>query len=373
MSDPRLKTLARLLVSYCVHARPGDRVALRCWGSIAEALLLQAEVMCQVLHAGAHPHLWFTPDQSEEFDAAFYSEANDAQLEYIDPLYEHLCREFEGHVIALCEINPRRLSAIDASRQSLHGRALSDLRRVYLERAGKGDLRWVLVGLPTIGYADNAGMSLAEYEDFVYSAAFADIDDPVSAWQSVSREQQRIVDWLAGKQQVQVKGPHIDLTLSIAGRSFVNCDGHLNMPDGEVFTGPVEDSVSGWVESTFPAINYGVDVGRVTLRLENGLVVRADAEKNPEQFIRLLDTDAGARRLGEFGIGTNERIQRFTQNMLFDEKIGGTVHVAVGSSYPETGAVNESALHWDFLCDMKAGGQIIVDGHLVYDSGRFLI
>ncbi|MCJ7677597.1 MAG: aminopeptidase [Anaerolineales bacterium] len=373
MSDPRLKTLARLLVSYCVRAQPGDRVALRCLGSIATALHLQAEVMHQILHAGAHPHLWFTPDQSEEFDAAFYSEANDAQLEHIDPLGEHLCREFECDIVALCETNPRRLDGIDASRQCLHRRSLSDLRRVYFQRAGRGDLRWVLVGLPTIGYADNAGMSLPEYENFVYSATFADVDDPISAWQSVSRGQQHIVDWLAGKRQVQLKGPHVDLTFSIAGRSFINCDGHLNMPDGEVFTGPVEDSVNGWVESTFPAINYGIDVGRVTLRLENGLVVRADAEKNPEQFIRLLDTDAGARRLGEFGIGTNERIQTFTQNMLFDEKIGGTVHVAVGSSYPETGAVNESAVHWDFLCDMKAGGQIIVDGQLVYDSGRFLI
>jgi aminopeptidase len=373
MRDPRLMALARLLVSYSVRPQPGDRVALRCWGSIAAALPLQAEVLRQVLAAGAHPHLWFTPDLSEEVDATFYSEANDAQLEHVDPLYDHLSREFECDIIACCETDARRLSGVDASRQSLHRRAASDLRREYYARAGRGEMRWVMVGLPTIGYAENAGMSLAEYEDFLYSATLADVEDPAAEWQSISRQQQHIVEWLAGKRQVQVKGPHVDLTFSIAGRSFVNCDGHLNMPDGEVFTGPVEDSVNGWVESTFPAINYGIDVGRVTLRLEDGLVVRADAEKNPEQFIRLLDTDAGARRLGEFGIGTNERIQKFTQNMLFDEKIGGTVHVAVGSSYPETGAVNESALHWDFLCDMKAGGQIIVDGQLVYDSGRFLI
>jgi aminopeptidase len=373
MSDPRRTKLARLLVDYCVQAKPGDRVALRAWGSIATALPFHTEVFHHVLAAGAHPLLMFSPNLAEEFDTVLFAEASDAQLEHIPPMLVHLAREVECDILVLCETNPRRLEGIDASRQSILARASADLRQEYFERAARGEMRWVLVGLPTVGYAADAGMSLPELEEFVYSATYADTDDPALAWESVSRKQKHLVEWLVGKEHVQVKGPHVDLAFSIAGRSFVNCDGHLNMPDGEIFTGPVEESVNGWMESTFPAINFGVDVGRVTLRLEGGLVVHAEAEQNPEQLTRLLDTDAGARRLGEFGIGTNDRIQRFTRNMLYDEKIGGTIHVAVGTGYPETGSVNQSAIHWDFLCDMRAGGQIRVDGQLFYDSGRFLV
>jgi aminopeptidase len=216
-------------------------------------------------------------------------------------------------------------------------------------------------------------MSLQEYEAFVYSATYSDSDDPVSAWNAVAKRQKKVVEWLLGKKQVHVRGRYIDITFSIDGRTFISCDGHLNMPDGEVFTGPVDGTVNGWFESSFPAVEYGVDVGKVAFRFEDGIAVRAEAEKNQDHLTKMLETDEGARRVGEFGIGTNDRIKLFTKNMLFDEKIGGTIHLAVGRAYPETGAKNESAIHWDFLCDMKDGGQIIVDDQVLYESGKFAV
>jgi aminopeptidase len=216
-------------------------------------------------------------------------------------------------------------------------------------------------------------MSLEEYEDFVFSSTLADTEDPIALWGELGRKQQALVDWLAGRKAVQVRGNHVDLSFSIAGRTFMNCDGHVNMPDGEICTTPLEDSANGWLESTYPAVNYGIDVGRVAFRFENGVIVRADPEKNQAHLDKLLATDEGARRLGEFGIGTNSAIKLFTKNMLFDEKMAGTIHVAAGAGIPETGAAHDSAIHWDFLCDMAEGGRITVDGELFYDSGRFLI
>ena len=216
-------------------------------------------------------------------------------------------------------------------------------------------------------------MSLAEYERFVYGATFAAQPDPVAAWQEVHNTQQRLVDWLVGKDEVVVRGPHVDLKLSIAGRTFINSDGRRNMPSGEIFTGPVEDSVNGWIRFTYPALRGGREVEGVEMTFEHGKVVRASAEKNEEYLISQLDSDPGARYLGEFAIGTNYRIQRFTKSILYDEKIGGTLHVAVGSGYPETGSRNQSAVHWDFICDMRQESEILVDGELFYRNGQFMV
>jgi len=216
-------------------------------------------------------------------------------------------------------------------------------------------------------------MSLNAYTDFVYQATFADQPDPVARWQEVHQTQQRLVDWLSGKQQVTVKGPHVDLSLSIAGRTFINSDGKKNMPSGEIFTGPVEDSANGWVHFTYPAIRGGREVEGVRLEFTDGKVVGATAEKNEDYLISQLDIDEGARYLGEFAIGTNYGIDRFTKSILFDEKIGGTFHIAVGAGYPETGSLNKSSLHWDFICDMRTESEIRVDGELFYQNGRFLL
>jgi aminopeptidase len=216
-------------------------------------------------------------------------------------------------------------------------------------------------------------MSLSEFSDFVFASTYADREEPLAAWIHLSETQAKIVKKLAGKRTVTVQGPYIDMRFSIEDRTFINCDGKLNMPDGEIFTCPVENSITGWMETSFPALHMGVDVGRVRLGLENGRVEQAEAEKNQDYLSAMLGIDDGARRVGEFGIGTNEQIKSITRNMLFDEKIGGTIHLALGASYPQAGGVNQSAIHWDFLCDMRQGGIITIDGKRIYESGRFTI
>jgi aminopeptidase len=334
---------------------------------------LEAEVIREVLRSGGQPHPYVVPARADEFDYVFFSTAAEDQLQRPDRVIELVTKEFDCDINILSETNTRRLSHIDSERQATWGHAQTDLVHLYLERAARRELRWVLTATPTPGYAQDAEMSLEEYETFIYCSMLVDTPDPVSLWEDIGRKQKSLVEWLGTKKTVQVKGKYADLSFSIAGRTFISCDGHLNMPDGEIFTGPVEDSVNGWLETTYPAIKYGIDVGKVTFRFENGTIVRADAEKNQGHLDRLLATDQGSHRLGEFGIGTNNAIKVFTKNMLFDEKIGGTIHVAAGLGFPESGAKNESALHWDFLCDMTEGGKITVDDQPFYESGRFLV
>ena len=216
-------------------------------------------------------------------------------------------------------------------------------------------------------------MSLRDYENFVYGACYCDREDPVAEWVRVHDEQERVVQWLKGRSQVKVVGPNVDLTLSVKGRTFINSDGKHNMPSGEVFTGPVEDSANGWVRFTYPAVHGGREVEGVELTFEGGKVVKATAKKNEDYLIRMLDIDEGSRYLGEFAIGTNFGIQKFTKNILFDEKIGGSFHMAVGAGYPDTGSQNQSAIHWDMICDMRDSGEIWVDGEQLYKDGVFVI
>jgi aminopeptidase len=216
-------------------------------------------------------------------------------------------------------------------------------------------------------------MSLREYEEFVYSAGLLDDPDPVARWREFAAKQQKLVDWLKGKKTVRVTGPHCNVTVGIEGRTFINADGTKNFPDGEIFTGPQEDVTEGYVEFTYPAIYQGREVEGITLTFEKGRVVKASAKKGEDFLHKMLDTDAGARVLGEFAIGTNTGIKKFTRNILFDEKLGGTIHMAVGASYPDTGGQNKSAIHWDMICDMHGGGEITVDGVPFYRDGEFLI
>src|SRR3972149_664614 len=239
----------------------------------------------------------------------------------------------------------------------------------YTEAVRAGAHVFAPVGLPG---AQEADMSLAEYQDFVYTAGRLDHPDPVASWQAEGRRQRELIAWLAGHDQVKLEGPHIDLRLSVKGRTFIEADGKHNFPDGEIFTGPIEGSVHGWVRFAYPAIYGGREVGGIELWCEDGKVVTEKASKGQELLTSLLNTDPGARYLGEWGIGTNYAISRFTKNMLFDEKIGGTIRLAVGASYPETGGANEPGLHWDMLCDMREG-EITVDGEMFYKGGRPVI
>jgi aminopeptidase len=232
--------------------------------------------------------------------------------------------------------------------------------------------KWVTTLYPTDGFAQDAGMSLKEYEDFVFNAVHANEEDPIAYWNSTAEGQQKAIDFLAGKDIVTLRGPNVDLSLSIKGRKFMNSTGMYNMPDGEIYTGPVEDSVNGWVRFTYPAIYGGVAVEGAELTFLSGRVEQARADKNEGYLIKMLESDDGSRYLGEFAIGTNFDINKFTGNILFDEKIGGTFHMALGAGYPETGSHNKSAIHWDMICDMRTDSEILVDGELFYKNGEFV-
>jgi aminopeptidase len=367
MADIRVEKLADLLVNYSVKVRPGDKVAIR-GESLAEPL--HKAIYVKVLQAGGHPYFVITPGGSAEL---FYKYASDEQLKHIPPPTELINDTYDVSIYAGGEENTKALSNIDPAKIVLHQQSRTDLQKRFLERFARGEVRWTYVLYPTNAYAQDAEMGLTEYEDFVYAACLGDENDPIGYWNRFSKRQQKVVDWLKGKKNIHVTAPETDLNFTVAGRTFVNCDGRENMPDGEVFTGPVEDSMNGHVYFSYPAIENGHEVTGVRLWFENGKVVKATAEKNEDFLLKTLDTDEGARRIGEFAFGTNTGITKFTRQILFDEKIGGSFHMALGAGYPETGAKNVSAIHWDMICDMRQGGQVTVDGQVLYKNGRFVI
>ncbi len=367
MADTRLLNLASLLVNYSAEIRTGDWVVIR--GGVAALPLIRATAV-EVLRAGGHPTVVLNDDET---DAAVARAASEEQIRWISPLEPLVYDKADSLVFIRGASNTRAMTQVSPAKQRAAQHARAELMATFMRRSAEGTLRWVSTLFPTPAYAQEADMSLAEYEDFVYRATFADQPDPIAKWQEIHAMQQRMVDWLKGKREVVVKGPNADLTLSIEGRTFINSDGHHNMPSGEIFTGPVEDSVNGWVRFTYPALYGGREVEGVELRFENGKVVEAHAEKNEAFLLEMLDSDPGARYLGEFAVGTNYGIDRFTKNILFDEKIGGSIHMAVGAGYPETGSKNKSAIHWDFICDMRTDSAIWVDGELFYKDGQFQV
>jgi aminopeptidase len=242
-----------------------------------------------------------------------------------------------------------------------------------MQRGADRSFKWVTTLYPTEGYAIEAEMSLSNFEDFVYHACHADQADPVAYWNKVETSQKKIIERIEGHDQVVLRGPNVDLSLSIKGRTFLNAAGKNNMPDGEVFSGPVEDSLNGFVRYSYPAIYSGVLVEGVELTFSEGKVTKALAEKNQPFLLEMLESDAGARYVGEFAIGTNYEIDRFSHNILFDEKLGGSFHMALGAGYPETGSKNKSVIHWDMICGMQKDAEILLDGEVVYKNGKFVI
>lgn len=367
MADPRLLKLAELLVAYSVKVKPGDWVLIR--GHVVSEPLV-TEVVRQVVKAGGNPTLQISSDGIEE---AYLSQASEDQLQWVSPVNEMLYDEADVLMSIRATANTRALTGIDPEKERIRAVANRKLTETYLRRSAAKELRWVGTQFPCPAYAQEADMRLSEYEDFVYAATFADQDDPVAEWQKIHDDQQRIIDWLVGKKIVTVKSPNADLTLSIEDRTFINSDGQNNMPSGEIFTGPVEDSANGWVNFTYPAIRSGREVDGVRLEFKDGKVIKATAKKNEAYLLSQLESDSGAKYLGEFAIGTNYGIKKFTKSILFDEKIGGSFHMAVGAGYPETGSVNKSSIHWDFICDVKEDSEIRVDGELLYKNGEFQI
>jgi len=367
LADERIVKLARLIVEYSVAVRPGDKVLIR-GGSVAEPLL--KEIFARVLQAGGHPLIMVSLPGTEEL---FYKHASEEQLKHVPKPLELIAETYDVRITIISDSNTRALSRVDPQKVVTQQRALTGLMKTFMRRSAAGELRWNVAPFPTNAYAQDAEMSLDQYEDFVYRACMPDPSDPVGYWKRFSARQQNLVEWLKGKRQVHVKGIETDIRFSIEGRSFQNCDGRFNMPDGEVFTGPVEDSMEGHVLFSYPAVYDGREVTAVRLRFKQGKAVEATAEKNESFLNATLDTDPGARFVGEFAIGTNEGIDQFTREILFDEKIGGSFHMALGAGYPETGSKNESAIHWDMICDLRRGGEIRVDGEMLYRNGKFVV
>ncbi len=367
--DIRIEKMAEVLIDYSTAVQPGERMLIRSTSPAAEPL---AQALYQAaLRRGAEAFTYV--HLREEDSLALEATANSDLLATVNPMLKLMYDTCDVIIRIEADENPRALSNYPPELQQAWGRGKAALMKIQMEREGNGTLRRCTTQFPTQGYAQAAGMSLSQYEDFVYSACKLHLPDPVAAWRQVEQEQQRLVDYLAGKQKLQVRGQNIDLELSIAGRSFLNACGDANFPDGEIFTGPVEDSVNGWVKFTYPAYHAGNEIVGIELTFVDGLVTKATAQKNETHLRSTLDTDPGARRLGEFAIGTNYDIRQFTGSILFDEKIGGTVHLAVGQGYPESGSVNESAVHWDMICDLRDGGEILADGERFYQAGKFLI
>ncbi len=367
MLDPRVEKLAETIVKYSSAVQPGDKVFL--WGDIAGLPLLR-QVYQQCVLAGGHVLMNITDDTSTDF---LLRNGNTDQLEWLSPLEHWRAEESDVSILVRATNNTRRSTSIDPGRSAQYAKARRPLNRKRAERTAANAHRWTLTQFPTEAYAQEADMALEEFEDFVYHATFADQPDPIQCWHDLRDSQQKYVDWLKGRKQVVARGPNIEMTLSIDGRTFINSEGTHNMPSGEIFTGPVENSVEGWVRFTYPAIRDGRQVEGVELKFEAGKVVKATARKNQDYLLTQIDSDEGARYLGEFAVGTNYGINRFTGNILFDEKIGGTLHMALGSGYPETGSKNESAIHWDMICDMRTDSEITVDGDLLYKDGQFVI
>ena len=367
MKDQRVEALAQILVRYSTKVKKGETCVVQS-PSTAEPLALA--VYEEILRAGGYPIVQLSPEGAA---AAFYELADDDQLEWVPPTAAWAVEQADVRIAILGDANTRDLSQVDPKKQAKVQRARKDLMDTSMRRSATGEYRWALTLFPTHAYASEAGMSLAAYEDFYYAACLATDPEPVTAWQRQSDMVRCLAEWIGGKEEVHITAPGTDIKLGVAGRTWVPCVGDRNMPDGEFFTGPIEDSVEGEISYSFPAVYSGREVSGVKLRFEAGKVVDASAERGEEFLHEMLDTDEGARRLGELGIGTNYGITDSTREILLDEKIGGSVHMAIGMSYPETGGTNSSAVHWDMVCDLRPGGSITVDGEELQRDGKFLV
>ena len=365
MLDTRVCDMAQVLVEYSLAVKAGEHVLVH---SPPLATPLVEQVYRRLLSVGAHPIVRIGLPRLSEIALR---EASDAQLhslikldrDEVDRVAAWLVIDAPENLKTLASLEPHRAATWHAARAGLMGRCI--------ERIADGDMRWCHTVFPTYANAQQACMSLAEYEDFVFSAALLDHDDPVLAWRALHTRQRAIVDFLDTTSQLSIVAPGVNLRCDVRGRTWINGSGAFNFPDGEVFTSPVEASMSGTIAFTFPAVYKQTTVHDVVLTFEDGRVVDWSASSNHGFLTAMLETDAGARYVGEIAFGLNDRVQRFTGNTLFDEKLAGTMHLALGRSYPRTGGTNRSAIHWDMVTSLKEG-QVDADGELCYVAGDFV-
>ena len=367
MFDERYKKFADILLNHSLSIKKDDLFIMN--GSPQSMPLLSA-VYQGAVKKGAHPTVRMG---MEHFSELFYKHATKEQLEFVSPLHRFELEKVDARLSILSPENTRYMTHADPKKQSIRSKSQQPIHEIFLKRAAEKKLRWCVTQFPTNAAAQDAEMSLSEYESFVFDAAHVQEEDPVGYWETVGKRQQRFIEMLSSKDRIHIVAEDTDLTLSVKDRKWINCYGKENFPDGEVFTGPVEDSAEGYIHFSFPSVYGGRQVDDVKLWFEKGNVVKKEALSGLSFLNSMLDTDDGAKRLGEFAFGLNDGVKQFTKNTLFDEKIGGTIHLAVGSGYPETKSTNVSGIHWDMVCDLRKKGEIYADDELIYRQGKFII
>ena len=361
-----LEKYADLLVHYCMEIKPGDKLFIKTT-ILAEPLV--REVFRSAIRAGA---MVDTDLEFREQTRIFFQEAQAPQLSRVSPLYKLAMETYDAYLHIRAPFNLGERNGSTPEKSKIHQQAHHAVADIYSRRTATRELKRNLCQFPTLASAQRAGMSLEEYEQFVYSACKLYDPDPIESWIKVRQNQQRIVDFLNNSSDIHYRGEGIDLKFSTKGRTWINSDGQTNMPSGEVYTSPVEDSVNGVVRYSLPALYGNEEVEGATLYVKNGFIEKWEATKGVEVLDRVFKIE-GTRRFGEAAIGTNYDIKQMTKNILFDEKIGGTVHLAIGQAYLQTGGKNQSSVHWDMITDMRTGGEIFADGEKIYESGNFLI
>lgn len=367
MIEEKIKKYAKLLTNYSLQVKDGSEVLIQ--GEDVSLPLIKA-VYQEVLKQGGHPLVITKFAEQEEL---FFRSASRQQLEYVSPFDEFLMKNIDCYLRILGHNNTKSLAGIDPEKIKLRSLAQKNISKLMNDRAAAGDLNWNICQFPTQSDAQEAGMSFFDYQEFVYQACHLDRNDPVAYWQEFGQEMKRIAAILNKKTDFHFVAEGTDLYCKTSGRIWTVDQGKENYPGGEIFTGPVEDSVHGKIRFSYPGIYSGQEVEDIKLEFAAGKVISAEASQGEDLLNSLLEADRGARFVGEIAVGCNQGIQRFTRNMLFDEKMGGTIHLALGMSYPETLGKNESTIHWDMLCDMKNGGKIYADDELIYEDGKFII
>jgi len=371
MHDPRFDKLAHVLVNYSTNVKKGDLVLIT-GGAAAESAA--AAVFRAVLAAGGQPWVRLVPEACAEL---LLKHGADEQVGFTHPFDIDIFDKVDVRIVLIASDNTKALTNVDPKKQALMSQGRKPLMAASMKRAAlpprhPRHLRWCGTQVPTFAAAQDAEMSLSEYADFVFNAGKLNEKNPIAAWKKISTAQQRLTDFLNKAREVHITTPAgTNIRYGIEGRRWINCDGANNFPDGEVFTGPIEDATEGTVVYDIPAVYGGREVQDIRLTFKAGKVVAASAAKNEPFLMKMLDQDKGARILGELAFGTNYSIKQATRNTLFDEKIGGTFHAALGMAYPESGGKNKSGLHWDMVCDLRKGGKIMVDGNVISDRGRF--
>jgi len=353
------KKFSNLLVNYSLNVKEKQNILI---SAEIIAMPLIEELYKDILIKGANPIINF--DQS--FDEIFYKNASNEQLTEISKFEKFQAENIDARLTIRSSLNPKNLANIPPSKIQVRLQAKNTLKPLLANK------RWTLTLFPTNGYAQEAEMSLTEFSKFISNALFLNEDDPILSWEKINQQQQYYIDRISNTQNVHIKSTNCDLKFSLKNRIWINSDGKTNMPSGEIYTTPVESSLNGYYKSSFPSTKYGKEIDGIYLEFKDGKLITAKADKNEDFFLQLINTDKGSKTVGEFGIGLNYNIQKSIKNILFDEKIGGTIHIALGNAYPQTGGINKSSIHLDIITDLKDDGEMYFDNELIYKNGKFL-